>query len=101
MASAVYKSFATFNGISFTPPKYTINQKLLFIPLETEIASLIVASPRRLATALQLLKESPIRIDEALTLKWTDIDFERNAICVNNTEKNGKRSIAIDRSSLQ
>jgi integrase len=90
MATAVYKSFAVFNGIPFTPPKYIINQKLPFIPLETEIDSLIIASPKRLATALQLLKEIPIRIGEALALKWTDIDFERNGIYVNTTEKNGK-----------
>jgi integrase len=36
------------------------------------------------------LKEIPIRIGEALQLKWTDIDFERSAIIVNDTEKNGK-----------
>jgi len=90
MASAVYKSFAVFNGIPFTPPKYIINQKLPFIPTEQEIDSLIVASPKRLATILQLLKEIPIRIGEALALKWTDIDFEHNGIYVNTTEKNGK-----------
>ena len=90
MASAVYKSFAVFNGIPFTPPKYIINQKLPLIPTEQEIDSLIVASPKRLATILQLLKEIPIRIGEALALKWTDIDFEHNGIYVNTTEKNGK-----------
>lgn len=90
MAMAVYKSFASFNGIYFTPPKYKINQKLPFIPLESEIDALIVASTRRLAAALQLLKEIPIRIGETLRLKWTDIDFQRQCIIVNNTEKNGK-----------
>jgi integrase len=90
MATAVYKGFATFNGIPFTCPKYKINQKLPFIPLEAEIDALIVASPKRLATTLQLLKEIPIRIGEALALRWTDIDFEHNGIYVNTTEKNGK-----------
>lgn len=90
MATAVFKSFATFIGIPFIAPKYRINQKLPFIPLESEIDALIVVSPKRLAVALQLLKEIPIRIGEALQLRWTDIDFERNAIIVNKTEKNGK-----------
>lgn len=49
-----------------------------------------MASPKRLATVLQLLKEIPIRIGEALQLKWTDIDFERNTVIVKDTEKNGK-----------
>ena len=90
MATCVYKSFATFIGVPFTAPKYKISQKLPFIPLESEIDTLIVASPKRLATVLQLLKEVPIRIGEALKLKWTNIDFERAAIIVNQTEKNGK-----------
>jgi integrase len=90
MATCVYKSYADFMGIPFKAPKYRINQKLPFILLESEIDSLIVASPTRLATALQLLKEIPMRIGEALLLKWTDIDFERNTIFVNDTEKNGK-----------
>lgn len=90
MATCVYKSFADFIGIPFKATKYRINQKLPFIPLESEIDALIVASTRRLSTILQLLKEIPIRIGEALTLKWTDIDFERHCIIVNNTEKNGK-----------
>ncbi len=55
MTIAVYKSFAIFNGIPFMLPKYSINQKLPFIPLESEIDALIVASTKRLATALQLL----------------------------------------------
>lgn len=55
-----------------------------------EIDTLIIASPKRLAATLQMLKEIPIRIGEALRLKWTEIDFERRAIIVNNTEKNGK-----------
>jgi integrase len=90
MATAVYKSFATYIGIPFIAPRYRISQKLPFIPLESEIDALIVSSPKRLATVLQLLKEIPIRIGEALQLRWTDVDFERKAIIVNNTEKNGK-----------
>jgi integrase len=90
MAMAVYKSYALFHGIRFTPPRYKINQKLPFIPLESEIDALIVASTKRLATALQLLKEIPIRIGEALALRWTDIDLERHSIIINKTEKNGK-----------
>ena len=90
MATAVYKSFATYIGIPFIAPKYKISQKLPFIPLESEIDALIVSSPKRLATALQMLKEIPIRIGEALQLRWTDVDYERKTIVVNNTEKNGK-----------
>jgi integrase len=90
MAIAVYKSFAAFIGITFSPPKYRASQKLPFIPLESEIDALMAASTRRLAAILALLKEVPVRIGEAFRLKWTDIDFERRCIIMNNPEKNGK-----------
>jgi integrase len=90
MAMAVYKSFTAFIGMTFSPPKYGATQKLPFIPLESEIDALIAASTRRLAAMLALLKEVPVRVGEALRLKWIDIDFERRCIIVNNPEKNGK-----------
>ena len=34
--------------------------------------------------------EEAKRIGEALALKWTDVDFERHVMLVNNTEKGGK-----------
>jgi integrase len=46
---------------------------------------------KRLSACLQLLKEIPIRIGEALSLKWTETDSERRIIYVNTTEKDGKK----------
>ncbi len=89
MASAVYKGFANFVGFHFECPKFNVKRKLPFIPLEAEIDALIAGSSTRLAALLQLLKEVPIRIGEALRLEWVDIDFERNACYVNRTEKDG------------
>ena len=90
MASVVYKGFANFAGIPFKCPKFNVNRKLPFIPLEAEIDALIAGSSKRLAALLQLLKEVPIRIGEALRLEWVDIDFERNVCYVNKTEKDGR-----------
>jgi len=39
---------------------------------------------------LQLLKETGIRAGEAWNLKWSDFDFERRILTVNETEKRGK-----------
>jgi integrase len=90
MATEVYKSFATFTNIPFKPTKYKARPPLPFIPLESELDALIEGSNRRLSTLLQLLKEIPIRIGEALALKWTEIDSKRRIIYVNTTEKDGR-----------
>jgi len=89
LACAAYQKFAVLNGLAWKPPKYKCSQKLPFIPLESEIDALISCCSRKISTILQLLKETGMRIGEALRLKWTDIDFERNIIMLNNTEKGG------------
>jgi integrase len=55
--------------------------------LEAEIDSLIAGCGPKTATLLQLLKETGMRIGEALQLKWQDLDFERSTISINNPEK--------------
>jgi len=90
MATEVYKSFAAFSNLHFEPPRYKARSPLPFIPLESELDALIAGSNKRLSACLQLLKEIPIRIGEALSLKWIEIDSERRIIYVNTTEKDGK-----------
>jgi integrase len=57
--------------------------------------ALIIAASKKLATLLQILKERGVRLGEALSLEWTDIDFERNVIRVNHPEKGSNPRILI------
>ena len=86
----VYKAFASFLGIPFKPPRYQQQVKIPFIPLEQEIDALIAGCSRKIATILQLLKETGMRIGEAKSLEWTNIDLERGIITLNNPEKNSR-----------
>ena len=86
---ASYKKYAVLNGIRWNPPKYQINRKLPFIPLEREIDDLIASCSKKMSVILQLLKETGMRIGEALRLEWTDVDFEKRIIILNNPEKRG------------
>jgi len=86
---AAYKKFAVINKISWTPPKCEIIRKLPFIPLEKDIDELIASCGKKLSTVLQLLKETGMRIGEALRLDWNDVDFEKKTIVLNNPEKHG------------
>jgi integrase len=53
-------------GLKWTKPKYKQQIKLPFIPTEQEIDSLIAASDKKLATLLQLLKETGCRVGEVV-----------------------------------
>jgi integrase/DNA-directed RNA polymerase subunit RPC12/RpoP len=83
-----YDLFAFINNITWNPPNYKQNQKLPFIPLESELDQLIASCGKKTAALLQLLKETGMRVGEAWRLKWTNIDAEHNTITLNEPEKN-------------
>jgi integrase len=87
---ASYNKFLEVHEGSWTPPKCKRIRKLPFIPLESELDQLISGANKKMATFLQLLKETGMRSGEALRLKWTDIDFKNQTITLNEPEKYGK-----------
>ena len=86
---ASYQKYAVLNGIRWNRPKYQVNRKLPFIPLERELDELIACCGKKMSVILQLLKETGMRIGEALRLEWIDVDFEKRIIILNNPEKCG------------
>jgi len=83
-----YTVFLKFKGLQWEKPKCNVTRKFPFIPTEQEIDALIAACPTTVSTFLQLLKETAMRSGEAKRLLWTDIDFERRTIVLNEPEKN-------------
>ena len=82
-----YTLFLKMQGLHWDKPKYTIEQKIPFIPTEQELDALIAGSGKKLAAFLRLLKETAMRAGEAIRLEWADIDFERCTITLNKPEK--------------
>jgi len=82
-----YHLFLKVNGMTWEKPRCQTTRKIPFIPTEQEIDDLIAGCPRTVSTFLQLLKETAMRSGEAKRLKWTDIDFERRTITLNEPEK--------------
>lgn len=89
LAISAYSKFLEVMGGTWKPPKHRKVRKLPFIPLESELDQLISGAYKKLATFLQLLKETAIRSGEAWRLKWTDIDLKRGTITLNEPEKSG------------
>lgn len=88
-----YTSFLKFFNLSWSPPKYKYQQKIPFIPLESEIDDLIAGCSKTTSAILQLLKETGMRIGEATKLEWTDINTGNNTIILNKPEKNSNPRI--------
>ncbi len=82
-----YTLFLKFHGLKWEPPRYNIVRKIPFIPVEQEIDDLIAGCPPMISAFMQLLKETAMRSGEAKRLKWTDADFERRVITLNDPEK--------------
>jgi len=82
-----YGAFLSFLGGTWEKPRYRITQKIPFIPLEKEIDELIAALSLTISVFCQIAKETAGRKGEIGRLNWTDIDFERKLIFINNPEK--------------
>ena len=82
-----YKAYTTYRKIEWQKPKITIPQKDPFLPQEEEVKQLIAGTGKTTSTILQLLYETGIRIGEATSLQWTDIDFKTQQIRINCPEK--------------
>ncbi len=93
LAVKAYSSFLSLMGKTWIPPKVKATRPLPFIPMEKELDDLIAGCGPRTSTLLQLLKETGMRIGEALRLAWKDIDLERRVIILNEPEKNSNPRI--------
>ncbi|UCH37439.1 MAG: site-specific integrase, partial [Candidatus Bathyarchaeota archaeon] len=91
----IYDGFVKFLGIYWEPPKYKPIKKIPFIPTEAEIDQFIGACGKKLATFMQLLKETGMRCGEASLLKWTDLDYERRLVRITPEKNSNPRILKI------
>ena len=89
--------YLKFIGKEWAPPTYKPINKLPFIPTEQEIDSLISASSPIIATLLQFLKETGVRIGEAKNIQWMDIDLERRTAHITPEKHSNPRILPLSR----
>ncbi len=91
-----YSSLLQMHGKAWNPPIYRRTRKLPFIPMEAELDQLIAGCSRRMATYLQLLKETGMRCGEACELlRWTDIDLEQRLVRITPEKGSNPRILPI------
>jgi integrase len=84
-----------FKQIPFQKPIYRKTLRLPFVPLEREVDDLISGAGKKVATFLQLLKETGLRPGEAWALKWVDLDFERCCLTCTPEKNSNSRQLRI------
>jgi integrase len=75
-----YSSYLAMTNGTWTPPTYKSIPKIPFVPKETEIDQLIAGCSPRIATFLQILKETRARPGEIWNCTEDNFDFESNTI---------------------
>ncbi len=60
-----------------------------WLPLSKEVDALIGGCSQKIATFLQLLRETGYKSGEAWRLQWINLDLEHGILTINKPEKNG------------
>jgi integrase len=100
-ASDAYSAYLKMMGGKWEAPQYKTIRKLPFIPKETEIDQLIAGCSQRMATFLQILKETGARCGEIWWLKWEDIDFESKVVNITPEKNSNPRTIHLSLKLLE
>ncbi|MBS7620603.1 tyrosine-type recombinase/integrase [Candidatus Bathyarchaeota archaeon] len=95
ITASVYTDFLKCFGLSWEAPEYKIEESIPFIPLEREIDELIASCNKRIATLLQVLKETGARIGEVAKLRWIDFDPERRTLRIHPEKGSNPRILPI------
>jgi integrase len=90
-----YSAYLRHKQIQWTPPKYTINEKLPFIPTEHEIDLLISGTGKLLSAVLQTLKETGMRIGELTQLIPQHLDAERKVLAITPEKGSNPRILPV------
>ncbi len=90
-----YTAFLRYIFQTWTPPKYTINEKIPFIPTEQEIDILIAGCSKLMSTILQTLKETGMRIGELTQLTPESLDLQRKVVNITPEKGSNPRILPI------
>jgi integrase len=96
-----YKAYAVWKGYTWEKPIVQNTGIILpFIPLESELDSLIAGSRKKLSAFLQTLKESGARAGEVARSQWTDLDNVNSTLIIRPEKGSNPRQSRITQKLL-
>jgi len=77
-----------------------IQDKPIFLPLESQLNALIANARLKMSVFLQFLKETGVDSGEAWNLRWVDIDSQRSTVSVIPTKNHNSRILPVSSNLL-
>ena len=90
-----YNYYCEFKGYQWNKPRFTREDKPIFLPLESELEALIANTRLKMSVFLQFLKETGTDSGEAWKLRWIDIDVQRKTVSITPTKNHNARTLPI------
>ena len=98
--TAILAIWFDFNQITWTPPRYSDEHEVPYIPTEKEIDLLIAALGQKTATFCQLLKETGARCGEIAELDWLSIDWEQRKVRIKAEKGSNSRILPLSAKAI-
>jgi integrase len=90
-----YDYYCQFRGLYWIKPKFTREDKPIFLPTEEELNQLIANTRSKMSVFLQVLKDTGCSSGEAWKMEWIDIDVQRRTVAIRPTKNHSSRTIPI------
>jgi integrase len=94
------RRFYKWLGVEFRKPLSRRVEKLPFIPLESEIDSLVGGVGPKVSAFMRLVKETGARAGEIWALKWEDLDLNSRTVDITPEKSSRPRRPQISSSTL-
>jgi len=101
IAINAYRDYLKMVGLTqIQLPQFRIEDKLPFIPLESELDAVISSTRLKMSSYLRILKETACRPIEAYRLKWLDIDIVNKCVTITPAKYSNARKMKISEQTL-
>jgi integrase len=95
MLANTYDYYVRYNGLTWTKPRFTREEKPIFLPLESELDQLISNARDKMSIFLQFLKETGADAGEAWKLRWIDVNTQSNKVGIIPTKNHSARTLVV------
>jgi len=96
-----YKDYLRMIGLgNIKLPEFRVEDKLPFIPIETELDAITNSVRMKMSTFLRILKETACRPIEAWKLKWLDLDLTNRCLTFTPAKYSNARKMKISERTL-
>jgi integrase len=90
-----YDYYVNYNCWTWTKPRFTKEDKPIFLPFESELDQLISNARDKMSIFLQFLKETGVDSGEARKLRWIDVNTQNNTVGTITTKNHNARTLVV------